>query len=1388
MGSNFDQQNLLKALSPSTKSQYTRVPERFICRGLDLVSPVDNIPPGKYPRLRNVRAYRDFIQPRPGIASVGNTGSGSDNFPVHSIRRLNDETQSDFTMVVGSGTRLFTGKTGGFTQQDAGFSGDPLSMVPFRPTQSPRPWMYVADRSRMRKVRQDGTDHEIGVSPPGAPPSDLALDTPDYKDIDDFDYADNAAVQAAWIEGGDAGNPTQLVRVNTTMTAILYDRGIIGWACVQPAALTNIEPGMRLIIDNGGGDEEDVTVQSVHSASTSTTIASIIYDSGTDGLCSIALTTPVEEIRRDSLIFIASTERVRVLSTTLGPDGTQSIRCFTTATRAATNALVALVSFRAYFTNTHAATEDIDGLALTCVFTNSTGKGTLTNDGAVDLSLIATGQPAQPDDILHVSLRFDLLNRLIEGRILIDIDDDNFDQNYFVYPFRPDDLVPAISGDELFTTGRETVVAREEVDFDAATPRQTFFGQRLGTGSGRLGASDFPGVISRTVSTAAFVEPEADGVSTSQEIDTGDNQWQELVFRIKDLIRVGTNRELTLKDAASIRIELTISDSVTVNMDSWWLGGGRGPVQGHNGAPYVYRYRGRVSLTGAKSNFSPVTRTSISPQRQEVFISLPGHITTEVDRLDVSRFGGDLLEFHYVGTTNNFTQFALTDATNAGPIVVTSVAHGLSDGDFVFVDGVVGNIAANGFWTVANKNDDDFELEGSVGSGAYSSGGTVDPAFKDNFRDRDIVTNPVLANDSFQPWPTVGVPVSGTTTSVAGTTVKDSGSNFVVTWAPGTVIHLDGVPFVIYRVISTSLLELVGNAGTRGVISWDIFEPVLEAQPLPTLWGPFEGYMFACGDPNNPGLLYFSNPNDPDGTTEAGKIEVTSPSEPLMNGGMYNGRAFLFSTERMFFIYPAFNEDPAFRVVEVPNSKGMFSRWFLAVGPKIWFGAKDGIYETVGGEPRSITDEDLYTLFPHEGQPGEDVNGVEAPDMAQPTKLRLSYYDSFLYFDYRATASTSRTLVYDSREKRQGWFYDEYSISSTIAGAVIHYGDEGKDNHRLLIGMDRSNDGSLYQITGAVEDSADLDCQIRTPSRNEGDSRVRKRYGDVYTELDGAGNPITVEVGRNSHQEIIASGIITLDGRDGEVIDINDGKGELCRDLSVDYSWSSQLTPKLYLWERSLLPRPEDVSLRGGDYEDAGSPGTKFVQGIIIEADTKGVDRTIQVQYDNDVNGPTITANHNGRIKIPYSFATPFHAHKMRLLPTDVADWRLFDISWVWEPAPELVKYWITQPTSHDLPGYQHLRDAQIALISTDEVLLTVNYDDKSASFTINSTGGVFLKQYVPFTVMKAKVYQYKFSSATGFRLFAKDSEVRVKPWGSQDPYATVRPFGGESRRVGAII
>lgn len=68
---------------------------------------------------------------------------------------------------------------------------------------------------------------------------------------------------------------------------------------------------------------------------------------------------------------------------------------------------------------------------------------------------------------------------------------------------------------------------------------------------------------------------------------------------------------------------------------------------------------------------------------------------------------------------------AITDATNASPVVVTSASHGLSSGDKVLVSGVTGNTAANGMWELSAADTDTATLYGSTGNAAYVSGGYI---------------------------------------------------------------------------------------------------------------------------------------------------------------------------------------------------------------------------------------------------------------------------------------------------------------------------------------------------------------------------------------------------------------------------------------------------------------------------------------------------------------------------------------------------------------------------------------------------------------------------------------------------------------------------------------
>lgn len=76
------------------------------------------------------------------------------------------------------------------------------------------------------------------------------------------------------------------------------------------------------------------------------------------------------------------------------------------------------------------------------------------------------------------------------------------------------------------------------------------------------------------------------------------------------------------------------------------------------------------------------------------------------------------------GTTTPALNGAVTDATNATPISITSEAHGLQTGSIVTVASVGGNTAANGTFQVTRTGANTFTLNGSVGNGAYTAGGT----------------------------------------------------------------------------------------------------------------------------------------------------------------------------------------------------------------------------------------------------------------------------------------------------------------------------------------------------------------------------------------------------------------------------------------------------------------------------------------------------------------------------------------------------------------------------------------------------------------------------------------------------------------------------------------
>lgn len=1409
-------------------TKFERATERFRVYGIDLNNPVDSVKPGYYPILENVRSYTDgVIEPRQGLSLIA-TVSSTNKTPVHSVRRLNDPNSGNWIRVVGiqdtisfmnstSTSNTFTRAQ--YNSADITVSGNPLALVPWRPDQSPSSWMYIGDSTAMRKLIgynaqtiTRGTAHQIGIAPPANPPTVEAAPFINGNQGLRFDSLGTSPNNWAHDRTVFTTTPALVNRIPTaqTVTAVLYDSGSSGWcSLVLPAAtMAVLGVGAHFFVVLAGPDP-DLTVHEIYTGSSTTTVGSIIYDNSpaNTGTCIIQPASSLKEIERNAVVLLNAATYARVTDIIDNPDGTFAFKCSTgAATITAAQSLAVVPSVRVYDWIGGIAAGNGIGDALAAAGNPgaiySTGAGTATEKTgwiqqvtALDLNVFsstgaASGYQTSDDTYVHLSFLMSDLSKLSQGRIMLDIDNTSlnissstdatpivittatdhelatgdsvyitghtvntnangnwtitvvtpttfsltgstltgagaggatgtvwplFKKNFYYRAFSPNDLINAVKGDQTALDNRSTIIQRRQL-----TPAER--AQAIVTSRKRINISKLPGEGFDPPPEVEPFDPSQPGIDTNPttQTGTGDYQWNELIFKRGQFEKAGTGNNRGYSNVRAWRLELTMLDTtaVTVRINSFTLWGNGKLDVSELAIPYEYRYRYRVANTGARSNWSPGSRSGVIVRSSSVNVTVAAPSgAPEVDKIDIQRKGGVSTNWLDVGTT--------------------------ATGSLTFTDGVSDLFA--------------------LGSAPFAEDDT-----------------------NYQPWPVVDVPFSTTATSVTGSYIVVSAA-LPTSLAKGTPMKVNGVDTTFRRTVSAGALiyEVEDSLGTLTNVTVEIPAPVKYGQPLPTLW-LHNGRTYAVGDTKNPGTLYYSNGNDPDGTTELNKLEVTATSEPLQNGCSFNGKNYVWSSERMFELDEYL---PGFvRALDIPGSKGMFSRWGLAVGERIWFLSKDGIYQTGGGESVSITDETLRPFFVKEGNSGAAVNGFNPPDWAQTAKFRLSYYDGYLYFVYQDTGGNLRCMVYTVRNEKPGWWPDTHLSGR---GITYFYGEEGSGVHSLLGGGNDATTANLYQVSGTADNATGITGRIRTQAFDGQDRRALKYFGDLIVDADSQGATMTTAVYINNYSTTAAISPTNLStstaGRTQTIIDTSSGVGFEARNAALDVTWTSTgLTPKLYMWEPSYLVLPETSKLRASYWDDCGVQGDKFFQGIKITTDTQNVARTVRIEYDGG-NGvgtlaDTLTIQHAGNIQKEYVFSPAFTGHQVRIRPTDSGEWKNFQYEWVFQPEPPKVSRWETQQTSHGYDGFVHLRGFQIFNVSsTGAVTLTITRtdDNTSASYTIPTTTGVKKKVLVPIAVHKGKSFIYTLTATgDGFRLYKDTTDLYVKGWGSNSAYASRNPFG----------
>lgn len=358
----------------------------------------------------------------------------------------------------------------------------------------------------------------------------------------------------------------------------------------------------------------------------------------------------------------------------------------------------------------------------------------------------------------------------------------------------------------------------------------------------------------------------------------------------------------------------------------------------------------------------------------------------------------------------------------------------------------------------------------------YTYVGTGEPGvpFLDVLDDLTVAGNPLMAFDDFQPFPSIDLPHNGTVDVQGFTVTRASGDFFDTSWGPGTEITIGQNVYTLYRrPIDQTHLEILQDGGTQNGATYSIPRPVVLAQPLPAIWGPTDnaGFLFGCGDPLRPGTLYFTKGNNPDSAPDTNQVEVTSPSEPLMNGVLLAGLGMVFSTERAWWIYPNFAnvvstvtgvQGNPFYMIEAITNRGLYARHAICTdgGGVVYFLAKDGIYKSSGGKAECVTDL-IYSMFPHETstQQGITINGVTVnPPNMDPTSgldsLSLAFSEDRVYFDYKDVSGNWWSLVLDVRTGLWG-------VDTTTPTVTVHAQQEG-NSEGTAVGC---SDGTIRAFT-----------------------------------------------------------------------------------------------------------------------------------------------------------------------------------------------------------------------------------------------------------------------------------------------------------------------------------
>jgi len=322
------------------------------------------------------------------------------------------------------------------------------------------------------------------------------------------------------------------------------------------------------------------------------------------------------------------------------------------------------------------------------------------------------------------------------------------------------------------------------------------------------------------------------------------------------------------------------------------------------------------------------------------------------------------------------------------------------------------------------------------------------------------------------------------------------------------------------------------------------------------------GQLWLAGDPNNPHLLYYSNPGYPENFAPQNYIAVSSPADPITAVINFRGNLLVSTLATWYSISPG---TPP--IAQPTGSKhGLVAPFgWCQTENAIWFRGIDGIREFTGsdGPYRSL---DIEWIFQQGGNAEiQAYSPIPFASPTNPTLDQMAFWNNLVFLTYLGNDGFFHRLAYHTIYKR--WRNLDVDETKYTLGPALYL--EADTNTLLFselvatpgvlgsgwaVAQDHINnyDDGGWSASGLIQ--SPINFTLQTPYQDQGAPNNQKQYNVLTIDADTLGQTLTVTLLFDDNNGSVPSlnlGTITSTTRQKFQLLVNAGLGQQAYRVSL---------------------------------------------------------------------------------------------------------------------------------------------------------------------------------------------------------------------------------------------